>query len=118
MTTMAEGRRSFPTRSSRRFQDFDPRREFKTVRVVKLGSVVFLPGQPFDKKQVSERLLRQIYENRQIIMIGDPLPDTINPAMQRRARIVHAMPHEERVQAVIKRAKRSIPRVARELGGP
>jgi hypothetical protein len=116
MTLLAEGKRSFPTRSPRH-PDFDPRRDFQAVRLVKLGSIQIQPGEPFDKEQVTERLLRQLFDNRQIIMVGDPLLDAVNPAMRRRARIVHAQ-RDDKPKQGIPRVKRSIPRVKREAGGP
>jgi hypothetical protein len=116
MTTLAEGRRHYPTRSPLRWQDFDPRRDFKAVRLVQLGSLQVPAGEPFPKERVTERLLRQLYDNRQLIMVGDPLPDTVNPAMARRGRVVHA--NKDKPTLSLPRLKRTIPRVKREKGGP
>jgi hypothetical protein len=117
MTTLAQGRRHYPTRSPLRRQDFDPRRDFKAFRLVQLSTIQVEAGQPFPKERVTERLLRQLYDNRQLIMVGDRLPDAINPAMAaRRARIVHANKDKPRIS--IPRLKRIIPRVKREDGGP
>jgi hypothetical protein len=116
MTTLAEGRRHYPTRSPLRWQDFDPRRDFKAVRLVQLGTLQVPAGQPFPKERVAERLLRQLYDNRQLVMVGNPLPDTVNPAMARRGRVVYPS-NADKPKLSLPKLK-NIPRVKRENGGP
>jgi hypothetical protein len=57
------------TRSPLRREAFDAGRDFQVTRHMTISGTKFLPGHPFDKKLVSTRRLRQLFDQRCLAML-------------------------------------------------
>ena len=61
---------------------FDRDMDFEAVKAFKFDGKAFIPGQSFDKTQVTTRRLRQLYDNRYLRMVepaGDPVVREVAP---------------------------------------
>ena len=54
---------------------FDPNAQYVVKKIIKMGRRLAHPGHPIKMRELGERRMRQLYENRQIEMVQAEAPE-------------------------------------------